>query len=93
MFAGRPVDTAGLSFSWKGFIAHASSGVARLQSTEIEFLSTKETSEEIIMTIHTLVCTLAIGVLVGCGSTIPNRSPVGELFPSVQGNLWTDSKR
>jgi hypothetical protein len=37
------------------------------------------------MTIHALVCTLAIGFLVGCGSTIPNRSPVGELMPSVQG--------
>ncbi len=37
------------------------------------------------MTIHTLVCISAIGFLVGCGSTTPNRSPVGELFPSVQG--------
>ena len=37
------------------------------------------------MTIHALVCALAIGFLVGCGSTLPNRSPVGELFPSVQG--------
>jgi hypothetical protein len=37
------------------------------------------------MTIHTIVCTFAIGFLVGCGSTVPNRFPVGELFPSVQG--------
>ncbi len=39
----------------------------------------------ILLTIRALVCTLALGFLVGCGSTIPNRSPVGELFPSVQG--------
>jgi len=37
------------------------------------------------MAIHTIVCTFAIGFLVGCGSTVPNRFPVGELFPSVQG--------
>ncbi len=37
------------------------------------------------MTIHTMVCIFAIAFLVGCGSTIPNRFPVGELFPSVQG--------
>ncbi len=37
------------------------------------------------MTIRTIVCTFAIGFLVGCGSTIPNRFPVGEVFPSVQG--------
>jgi len=37
------------------------------------------------MAIHTIVCTLAIAFLVGCGSTIPNRFPVGELFPSVEG--------
>lgn len=37
------------------------------------------------MTIYAFFCTLSIGFLVGCGSTIPNRSPVGELFPSVEG--------
>ena len=37
------------------------------------------------MPIRALVCTFAIGFLVGCGSAIPNRSPVGEPFPSVQG--------
>jgi hypothetical protein len=37
------------------------------------------------MIIRALVCILAVAFLVGCGSTIPNRSPVGELFPSVQG--------
>ena len=39
----------------------------------------------IIMGSRALMCVLAIGFFVGCGSTIPNRSPVGELFPSVQG--------
>jgi len=37
------------------------------------------------MTNRALLCTLAVAFLVGCGSTIPNRSPIGELFPSVRG--------
>jgi hypothetical protein len=60
-------------------------GVARLQSLATEQLEPNGTSEEIIMTIRTIVCLLALGFLVGCGSTIPNRSPLGESFPSVQG--------
>jgi hypothetical protein len=37
------------------------------------------------MRIHAVLSALAMGFLVGCGSTIPNRSPVGETFPSVRG--------
>jgi hypothetical protein len=37
------------------------------------------------MTIHTFLCAISICFLAGCGSTSPNRSPLGETFPSVQG--------
>lgn len=37
------------------------------------------------MPIRALLCTLAAAFLVGCGSTIANRSPIGEVFPSVRG--------
>lgn len=37
------------------------------------------------MTTNAFVCSLALVFLAGCGSALPNRSPVGELFPSVQG--------